>query len=81
MKVYVIIYDNGESWEDNFREIEKIFLDKEKAFKYLNDNYICELSKFKLMESSSFKQLPYFWYSQDENSFEFREIQEWDMVV
>ena len=35
--VYVVWYDNGESWEDNFRCIEKIFSTREAAEKYLDD--------------------------------------------
>ena len=38
--VYVVWFDNGESWEDNFRCIEKIFSTREAAEKYLDDGYV-----------------------------------------
>lgn len=39
-KVYVVWYDNGESWGDNFSDIEAIFATCEDAEKYLNKYYV-----------------------------------------
>lgn len=38
MKVYVVWYDNGEEYEDNYQDISKIFSTKEAAVKYLEDS-------------------------------------------
>lgn len=37
MKVYVVWWNNGEEWEDNWQFIDKIFLTREAAEKYLGD--------------------------------------------
>lgn len=37
MKVYVVWWNNGEEWEDNWQFIDKIFLTRESAEKYLDD--------------------------------------------
>lgn len=47
-KVYVVWYDNGEPWGDNFSDIEAIFATREDAEKYLNKYYVRdEISKSK----------------------------------
>lgn len=39
MNVYVVWYDNGEQWEDNYQYIDGIFLTREAAEKYLDEEY------------------------------------------
>lgn len=36
-KVYVVWYDNGEEYEDNFQDIDRIFSSYDDAVKYLDD--------------------------------------------
>lgn len=38
-KVYVVWYDNGEAWEDNYQNIEAIFATREEAEAYLDAEY------------------------------------------
>lgn len=37
MKVYVVWYDNGEAYEDNYQDIEAICSSYEKAVKFIED--------------------------------------------
>lgn len=37
MKVYVVWYDNGEAYEDNYQDIEMICSSYEKAVKFIED--------------------------------------------
>lgn len=36
-KVYVVWYDNGLEWDDNFQDIDRIFSNYDDAEKYLDD--------------------------------------------
>lgn len=36
-KVYVVWYDNGLEWDDNFQDIDRIFMSYDDAEKYLDD--------------------------------------------
>lgn len=36
-RVYVVWYDNGEEYDDNYRDIDKIFYNYDDAVKYLDD--------------------------------------------
>lgn len=45
MKVYVVWWDNGEQWEDHWQNIDGIFLTREVAEKYLDENYERYMSK------------------------------------
>ena len=36
-KVYLVYYDNGQSWEDHHVYVDKIFLSKESADKYVEE--------------------------------------------
>lgn len=36
-RVYVVWYDNGLEWDDNFQDIDRIFLNYNDAEKYLDD--------------------------------------------
>lgn len=38
-KVYVVWWNDGEAYEDNFQDIEAIFATREEAEKYLDANY------------------------------------------
>lgn len=38
-KVYVVWWDNGEPWEDNYQDIEVIFATREEAEEYLDARY------------------------------------------
>lgn len=38
-KVYVVWYDDGEAWEDNFQDIEAVFTTREEAEEYLDAHY------------------------------------------
>ena len=42
-KVYIVIVDNGEDYEDNARWIEKVFASRKKAEQYLSDNHWVKL--------------------------------------
>lgn len=39
MKAYIVWYDNGEEYEDNYQCIEKIFATREAAEEYLDEEY------------------------------------------
>lgn len=52
MKVYVVWYDNGEQYEDNFQCIHKIFSTYELAEEYLNIDY-------EKIEANSWNKEPY----------------------
>lgn len=43
--VYLVWNDNGESYEDNFRFVERVFSTPEKAEKYLTDECKCRPNK------------------------------------
>lgn len=36
-KVYVVWYDNGEEYDDNYQDIDRIFSNYDDAVKYLDD--------------------------------------------
>ena len=35
MKLYVVMYNNGEEWEDNYEYVDRIFSTYEKAAEYI----------------------------------------------